>query len=374
MKYSSLILLFLCLLAPYNVLAVGNQSFVYNPLSTVTNLTAVNNSAVTSSNNGSIDNYITGDLQDTTGKTQSIISSEESSSESAGEEMIINAINRLIINLCNKLVDGLGVVKTGSLDGSNTSSEKVAIFAVAAHEVNLTGDPATMKDVNDMKDFYIYMLSLVGILFAIFLVLQQVRPNEAAKIVEMATGQYGYVHTNDLAEYFVYTGGWLLLGPMEFYFALWLNNYLVHGMMLSVLDLVSFTTDNAILYVIMVILWTVLVTFFALRIVTLIVMVRLWFLFGLVLAIKKVRWLGLLIVAYINGIIFYQFVIVWIAVTIVTYVHTHDVGGLSQALLYLGMFLMEVTMTALVALWPLVIAILAPKTWRTVLTVARYSI
>lgn len=374
MKYSSLILLFLCLLAPYNVLAVGNQSFVYNPLSTVTNLTAVNNSAVTSSNNGSIDNYTTGDLQDTTGKTQSIISSEESSSESAGEEMIINAINRLIINLCNKLVDGLGVVKTGSLDGSNTSSEKVAIFAVAAHEVNLTGDPATMKDVNDMKDFYIYMLSLVGILFAIFLVLQQVRPNEAAKIVEMATGQYGYVHTNDLAEYFVYTGGWLLLGPMEFYFALWLNNYLVHGMMLSVLDLVSFTTDNAILYVIMVILWTVLVTFFALRIVTLIVMVRLWFLFGLVLAIKKVRWLGLLIVAYINGIIFYQFVIVWIAVTIVTYVHTHDVGGLSQALLYLGMFLMEVTMTALVALWPLVIAILAPKTWRTVLTVARYSI
>jgi hypothetical protein len=356
------------------VLAVGNQSFVYNPLSTVTNLTAVNNSAVTSSNNGSIDNYTTGDLQDTTGKTQSIISSEESSSESAGEEMIINAINRLIINLCNKLVDGLGVVKTGSLDGSNTSSEKVAIFAVAAHEVNLTGDPATMKDVNDMKDFYIYMLSLVGILFAIFLVLQQVRPNEAAKIVEMATGQYGYVHTNDLAEYFVYTGGWLLLGPMEFYFALWLNNYLVHGMMLSVLDLVSFTTDNAILYVIMVILWTVLVTFFALRIVTLIVMVRLWFLFGLVLAIKKVRWLGLLIVAYINGIIFYQFVIVWIAVTIVTYVHTHDVGGLSQALLYLGMFLMEVTMTALVALWPLVIAILAPKTWRTVLTVARYSI
>jgi len=145
-------------------------------------------------------------------------------------------------------------------------------------------------------------------------------------------------------------------------------------MMLSVLDLVSFTTDNAILYVIMVILWAVLVTFFALRIVTLIVMVRLWFLFGLVLAIKKVRWLGLLIVAYINGVIFYQFVIVWIAVTIVTYVHTHDVGGLSQALLYLGMFLMEVTMTALVALWPLVIAILAPKTWKTVLAVARYSI
>jgi len=367
-KISPLLIIFLCLLAPYNVLAASNNSFVYNPLSSVTNLTAVNDSAATSSNNGSIDNYTTGETKDTT-------SSEESySSESVGEEMIINAINRLIINLCNKLVDGLGVVKTGSLNGTNTSSEKVAIFAVAAHEVNLTGDPATMKDVNDMKDFYIYMLSLVGILFAIFLVLQQVRPNEAAKIVEMATGQYGYVHTNDLAEYFVFTGGWLLLGPMEFYFALWLNNYLVHGMMLSVLDLVSFTTDNAILYVIMVILWAVLVTFFALRIVTLIVMVRLWFLFGLVLAIKKVRWLGLLIVAYINGVIFYQFVIVWIAVTIVTYVHTHDVGGLSQALLYLGMFLMEVTMTALVALWPLVIAILAPKTWKTVLAVARYSI
>jgi hypothetical protein len=356
------------------VLAVGNQSFVYNPLSTLTNLTAVNNSAVTSSNNGSATNYTNGDLQATTEKTQSTISSEESSGESAGEEMIINAINRLIINLCNKLVSGLGVVKTGSLDGSNTSSEKVAIFAVAAHEVNLTGDPATMKDVNDMKDFYVYMLVVVGLLFAIFLVLQQVSPGQAAKIVEMATGQYGYIHSNDLAEYFVFTGGWLLLGPMEFYFALWLNNYLVHGMMLSVLDLVSFTTDNAILYVIMVILWAVLVTFFALRIVTLIIMVRLWFLFGLVLAIKKVRWLGLLTIAYINGIIFYQFVIVWVAVTIVTYVHTHDVGGLSQALLYLGMFLMEVTLTAFVALWPLIIAVLAPKTWKTAIAIARYSI
>jgi hypothetical protein len=102
--------------------------------------------------------------------------------------------------------------------------------------------------------------------------------------------------------------------------------------------------------------------------------VRVWYLFGLLLAVKRIRWLGLLVIAYMNGVVFYQFLLVWPAVTIVSYVHTHAMSGFSEGFIYLGLFLLEIVITAIVVLWPLFFAILSPKTWKTVMMVARYAV
>jgi hypothetical protein len=362
MRLTPLIALIFVLLSPLSALAAGNMSI--SPIGSISSLTSVNVSSGITANHT---DYIT---------PVSSIQTQSSTvpSENAGEEMIINAISRLIVNFADLFVNGLGGVQTGKLNNTNVSGEKVAIFAVVAHTIDPTTDPATMKDVGDFKQFYVYIIVIFALLLALFLLFQQVRPHNAAQIVETVTGQYGYVDLDEMISYYAVTCGWLLFGPLEFYSAIWLNNYLVQSLMLSVLDLVAFNRQNIMLYVTMVILWLILVAFFALRLVTIMMVVRVWYLFGLLLAVKRIRWLGLLVIAYMNGVVFYQFILVWPAVTIVSYVHTHAMSGFSEGFIYLGLFLLEIVITAIVVLWPLFFAILSPKTWKTVMMVARYAV
>lgn len=364
MRLTPLIALIFVLLSPLSALAAGNLSI--NPFGSITSLSSVSASSnITANHTDYVPPVSYAQAQSTTVP-----------SENAGIEMIKKAIGGLIVDFANMFVDGFGGVRTGQLNNTNISGEKVAIFAIAAHTIDPTTDPTTMKDVGDFKQFYVYGVVIFALLLALFLLFQQVRPHNSAQIVETVTGQYGYVDLDELISYYAVTCGWLLLGPLEFYAAIWLNNYLVQSLMLSVLDFVSFDSSNIMLYAVMVTLWLILVAFFALRLVTILIVVRLWYLFGIILAIKRIRWVGLLAIAYINGVIFYQFFIVWPAVVIVSYVHTHAIPWLSfnESFIYFGLFLLELVITVIVVLWPLIFAILSPKTWKTVMMVARYAV
>lgn len=364
MRLTPLIILLLVLISPCTVFAATNENLsIINPLNSINNLSSVNvSSNITANHTDSISSVNAVQTQSST-----------ESSENVGEEMIINAFSRLIVNFANMFLNGLGGVRTGQLNDTNVSGEKVAIFAVVAHTIDPTTDPATMQDVANIKQVYVYFVILFALLLALFLIFQQIQPHRAAQIVETVTGQYGFVGIDEMIEYYAVTCGWLLFGPAQFYAALWLNNYLVQSLMLSVLDFVTFKSDNVMLYATMVTLWVILVSFFALRLVTIIIIVRLWYLLGILLAVKRIRWLGLLAIAYMNGVIFYQFFLVWPAVTVVSYVNTHAMSGFSEAFVYLGLFLLELIITLIVLFWPLLFAVISPKTWKTLLMVARYS-
>jgi len=370
MRLTPLIALLFVLLSPLSALAANNISV--NPVASISSISSVNVSSNIATNHT---DYITpvSTMQAQATTTQPQVTTV--TSESAGEEMIKNALGGLIVDFANLFISRLGGVRTGQLnDSANLSGEKVAIFAIAAHVLDPTTDPSTINDVKDFKQLYIYAVVIFALLLALFLLFQQMRPHNAAQLVETVTGQYGYVAIDEMISYYTVTCGWLLFGPMEFYSAIWLNNYLVQSLMLSVLDFVSFDSKNIILYVIMVLLWGVLVAFFALRIVTILIVVRLWPLVGIMLAVKRVRWLGLLVAAYMNGVIFYQFFIVWPAVVIVSYVHTHAIPWFTESFIYLGLFLLELIITLIVVAWPLIFAILSPKTWKTVMMVTRYAV
>ena len=186
MRLTPLIALLFVLLSPLSVLAAGNMSI--NPIGSISSLTSVNVSSGITANHT---DYIT---------PVSSIQTQSSTvpSENAGEEMIINAISRLIVNFADLFVNGLGGVQTGKLNNTNVSGEKVAIFAVVAHTIDPTTDPATMKDVGDFKQFYVYIIVIFALLLALFLLFQQVRPHNAAQIVETVTGHYGYVDLDEM--------------------------------------------------------------------------------------------------------------------------------------------------------------------------------
>ncbi len=300
------------------------------------------------------------------------LDSSESSS-SMGEEMIKNAASGLILGFADMFVKGLGGVQTGQLDGTGASSEQVAIFAVVAHTIDPTTDPSTMDDIATVKQIYIYGMVLFALLLALFLLFQQLRPHSAAQIVETITGQYGFVAIDEMVEYYCVTCGWLFFGPMVFYSAIWVNNYLVQSLMLSILDLVTFNANNLMLYVTMVTLWVLLLCFFALRIVTILIVVRLWYLLGLAIAIKRIRWIGYLTILYMVGVVFFQFFLVWPAVTIVSYVSTHPMSGFGVEFLYLGLFILELVIALIVTFWPLILAVVSPNTLKNVMMVARYA-
>jgi hypothetical protein len=379
MRLTPLFILVLLLLSPLTAFAAeGNKLQVIppvNPLNQIGGLSAVNGSSnLTALNQTSNDGrFVSSAVPSQTPSEYKEAPKDQKASESVGEEMIKNALSGLIVSFANMIVRGLGGVQTGQLnDSANVSGEKVAIFAVAAHTIDPTTDPTTMQDVDSFRQIYIYFVILFALLLALFLIFQQFNPHRAAQVVETVTGSYGFVGLDDMAEYYTVTCGWLLFGTGEFYAALWLNNFLVTSLMLSVLDLVSFNSENVMLYVIMVILWAVLMAFFALRLVTILIVVRLWYLLGIGLAWKRVRWLGWLTLLYMNGVIFYQFFIVWPAVTIVSYVNSHALSFFGEAFIYLGLFILELIITIIVVCWPVIIAIISPKTWRTILTVARY--
>lgn len=291
----------------------------------------------------------------------------------AGEEMIINAVSRLIVEFANDMLTGLGGVNTGQLnDSGNYSGEQVAIFAVVAHSIDPTQDPVILEEVEKTKMVYIWGMKFFALLLAAFLLFQQVWPSKASEAVGVFRGQPGYVTIDEMAEYFIIVGLWFILGPALLYGSLWLNNYLTQSLTLSVLDHVAFSSENAGFYGVMVGLWSVMSGFFAERIVIILLAVKAWYLLGLLLAVKRIRWLGVISVPYTIGFVFSQFVICWIVVSVVMYTETNGTGWMGSGFMYLGMFLVIFGVGVIFVLWPLLVKLVAPSTFKTIITVARY--
>jgi hypothetical protein len=133
-----------------------------------------------------------------------------------GVQMVKEGIESVIVDNVNGVFVSVGGLQLGELNNTEQDPSKVAIFAIAAHTIDPTKDPAMMDRINTMKDLYRYSILIFAAILAIFLIYQSLDPDDAAKILETATGNYGYVSSTDMVKYFVNTCGWLLLGPAIF--------------------------------------------------------------------------------------------------------------------------------------------------------------
>lgn len=299
-------------------------------------------------------------------------STTERGSISAGEEMIQNALKNTAVDTVNGVVSGVGGVQLGDLnDTESRGGSEVAVFAIAAHTVDPTRDPAMMDQLATTRDIYIKAILLFGGLLAIFLLFQVARPDAAASLLEEMTGTYGYVAVNDMVTYFGSNCFWLLLGPGLYFGSIKINNYLVEGQMLSILDQVVFSSDSVGLYIIMGVLWLISIVFFAIRLVSIIISTYLWYFYGLGFAIRKIRWAAIFCTGYELGIIFGQFLVVWTSCVVVNYTTSQELAWYSVSFVYLGLFCTVVFEEILVLTWPLIWKLLSPQTLTTAVKLAR---
>lgn len=291
---------------------------------------------------------------------------------SVGAQMIKEGLESTVVDNVNKLFASAGGLQLGDLNNTEHDASEIAIFAVTAHTIDPTRDPAMMDRINTMRDIYIKAILLFGGLLALFLIYQTVDPSESAKILEDFTGTYGYVAVGDMVRFYGNTCFWLLFGVALFFGGLKANNYLVENQMLSILDQVAFSSDSIGLYITFGVLWLFSLQFFALRLVMIIVSAHVWYLYGLGFGFKKTRWAAILITSYVMGIIFSQFVIVWISCTVVDYTTSHELAWYSVSFTYLGLFLTIVLTEILFITWPILWKLLSPKTLTTAIRLARY--
>lgn len=289
------------------------------------------------------------------------------------ESVVVGAFSKFIVSICNGILRGFSGVETGQFeDSENYTGEQVAIFAVAAHSVDPTQDPVIMSEAENTKQVYIWGMKFFALLLAGFMIFQQIWPSAARDVVGTFRGQPGYVTIDEMIEYYVIVCFWFLLGPGLLYGALWLNNSLTQSLTLSVLDHVAFSSENVGFFGVMTLLWGCMSGFFAMRIVLILLAVKAWILLGLVLAVKRVRWIGALTIPYTFGYVFSQFIIVWITVSVVIYSETHAMGWAGSGFLYLGMFLVIIGVGLFAVFWPLIMKLLSPKTYQTLIMLARY--
>jgi hypothetical protein len=344
------------------------------PATTLENLTAAPLKTV-SLEEAKTDNTSGGSSEDNVSEAQptATVNQENTDSIPAGKVMIKEGLEYLIVDNLNKVFIGVGGLQLGEVNTTiDKDASQVAIFAVAAHTIDPTRDPAMMATVATMRNIYINAILIFGAILALFLIYQAIDPDESAKIIDGFTGNYTYVAPFDMAKYYITTCGWLLLGPSILYASLSINNYLVQGQMLSVLDQVAFSSDNLILYMVMGVLWLVSIAFFAVRLVMIILDVYIWIFYGLTFAFKKVRWVGVLITAYQIMFVFAQFAIIFVCCLVVSYATSQELAWYSVSFLYLGMFLVVVSMEFLFITWPVLWKLLSPSTFTTIIRLARY--
>lgn len=289
------------------------------------------------------------------------------------ESIIVGALSEVIVNFCNDILRGLNGVETGNLeDSENYTGEQVAIFAVAAHSIDPAEDPVVKQEVENTKEISVWGMKFFALLMALFMIFQQLWPSAARDVVGTVRGQPGYVTVEEMAEYYFIVCFWYLFGISILYGALDLNNFLTQSQTLSVLDHVAFSSENAGLFGVMTLLWGCLTSFFSTRIVLILLAVKAWALLGLVLAIKRTRWIGALTFPYIIGFVFSQAVIVWEVVSVVMYSETHAMSWAGSVFLYLGLFIVALCTALLFVWWPLLLKLLSPSTYKTIVTVARF--
>jgi hypothetical protein len=229
-----------------------------------------------------------------------------------------------------------------------------------------------MAQIETMRDIYVYAILLFGAILALFLLYQIVEPDDSAKVLEDFTGTYGYVAIQDMGKYYINTCGWLLLGPALFFGTIKLNNILVEGQMLSILDQVAFSSDSIGLYLTMCVLWFVSTLFFAARLAMIIIGAYVWIMYGLGFAFKKVRWAAIIATSYQIVFILSQFAVVWVCCIIVSYTASKELAWYSVSFIYLGLFLIVCSMEFIFVTWPILWKLLSPQTLSTAIRLARY--
>jgi len=299
-------------------------------------------------------------------------STNESSKLSAGAQMVKNGIESVVVDNVNDLFVGVGGLQLGELNDSDEDNSQIAIFAIAAHTIDPTKDSAMMERIETMREIYIYAILLFAGILALFLICQSIDPDKSAELLEQVTGNYNYVAASDMARYFINTCGWLLLGPGLFFGALKINNVLVEGQMLSILDQVAFSSDSIGLYIIFGLLWLISIFFFAIRLVLIIISAHVWIMYGLGFAFKKIRWAAILVTTYQICFIFAQFAIVWVCCVVVSYTTSQTLAWYSVSFVYLGLFGVVVGLEFLFVVWPVLWKVLSPKTLTTAIKLARY--
>lgn len=364
MKLAPFIFIILILVMSCTASASTNNTVTIIPATTIENITNPNNYDPVK---------IDSENQTVTTKsseTSSVTKSTEKSNIQAGAQMIKEGLESTVVDNVNKLFTGVGGLQLGEVDDKDNS--QIAIFAIAAHTIDPTRDPAMMDRIATTRSIYIYAIFLFGGILALFLIYQAVDPDDSAKLLEDFTGNYGYVAVSDMAKYYINTCGWLLLGVGLFFGALKSNNLLVEGQMLSILDQVAFSSDSLGLYFTFGILWMISIVFFAVRLVSIIISVHIWYLYGIGFAFKKIRWAAILVTTYEIVLILSQFAIIYVCCTIVSYTTSTELAWYSVSFVYLGLLATVVGMELIFLTWPIIWKLLSPKTLTTAIKIARY--
>ncbi len=333
----------------------------------IKNMTLDNVSTIELTNESKSSSKETTDYQPITTPTK------DNSDMTSGSLMVQHGIENTVLDNINKVFVSVGGLQLGSLnDTDGKDSSQVAIFAIAAHTIDPTKDPAMMARITTMRDIYIYAILIFAAILALFLIYQILVPDESAKLLEDFTGNYTYIAPSDMVKYFLNTCGWLLFGPGILYASLQINNFLVEGQMLSVLDQVAFSSDSIGLYFTMGLLWFISIAFFAVRLVLIIIGAHVWIMYGLGFAFKKVRWAAILATTYQIVFIFAQFVIIWVCCIAVSYTASQELSWFSVSFIYLGLFLIVVQLEFIFCTWPVLLKLLSPQTLNTAIRLARY--
>jgi len=241
-----------------------------------------------------------------------------------GEKMISGGITQTLIDFANKmLLAGTGVQGGELNDSSNYSDDQVLVYAVAAHQIDVTNNTVVHEANAQTIPIFKYMVIAILFVIVLFILSQEFAPGPAAKITEITHGSATYYQPGDIIEYFLYSAGWYLVGPVLLLAELEFNNFIVSGMVTGVLNQIALSSENAPLYIVICICYFAMLQFFAIRIVLIIYATIMWYFLGLVIAVKPVRWIGIMVFLYISTQIFMQAIVI----SVVTVVVKLAVGG-----------------------------------------------
>ena len=291
------------------------------------------------------------------------------------EKMISGGITQTLIDFANKmLLAGTGVQGGELNDSSNYSDDQVLVYAVAAHQIDVTNNTVVHEANAQTIPIFKYMVIAILFVIVLFILSQEFAPGPAAKITEITHWSATYYQPGDIIEYFLYSAGWYLVVPVLLLAKLELNNFIVSGMVTGVLNQIALSSENAPLYIVMCICYFAMLQFFAIRIVLILYATIMWYFLGLVIAVKPVRWIGIMVFLYISTQIFMQAIVISVVTVVVKLAVGDGLGWIASTLLYSGMTLVIIGISLIIAFWPVLLAIIKPSTLKAIVCFARYAV
>jgi len=262
---------------------------------------------------------------------------------------------------------GEGLVKEAPISENGA----VDVFAPIVAPVDLNGSVESQAEMEANKAIALDVARIVLMFISLFVLLQELKPNEARKLAKYVDGEGSYYYPKDIIKFALIVGAWFAFGALYLDIVSLLNNDIMSDMDTGVLNQVVVSSENLANYLTLGLCTKLLTFFMSIRWDILVYSKEHWFFLGLILAVKKSRWAGILYLKYVTVLIFVQALIVSILTSSVSNVLSSDGHWISDMGHYAGTSILLLIIVFIAFTLPLWIAILSPKTLHFIIGMAR---